>query len=141
MGPARLGSREVGLVEGGPAGCVLVLGSDVLQAYALSVDFVRGEVAFGEARDAASYRAAQAPGDVLLELTREPRGDWPLLPVRRRFWERVLRAVDKAGTGAQLRTQLWIVYDAVEKTADLPLGNVVDAAFLYDHIKSRSSRR
>jgi hypothetical protein len=63
--------------------------------------------------------------------------DYPLLPVRRRFWERVLRAVDKAGTGAQLRTQLWIVYDAVEKTADMPLGNVVDAAFLYDHIKSR----
>ena len=63
--------------------------------------------------------------------------DYPLLPVRRRFWERVLRAVDKAGTGAQLRTQLWIVYDAVEKTADLPLGNVVDAAFIYDHIQSR----
>jgi hypothetical protein len=63
--------------------------------------------------------------------------DYPLLPVRRRFWERVLRAVDKTGTGAQLRTQLWIVYDAVEKTADLPLGNVVDAAFLFDHIQSR----
>ncbi len=28
--------------------------------------------------------------------------DYPILPVRRRFWERVLRAVDKAGTGAQL---------------------------------------
>ncbi len=63
--------------------------------------------------------------------------DYPLLPVRRRFWEKVLRAVDKTGTGAQLRTQLWIVHDAVEKTADLPLGNVVDAAFIYDHIKSR----
>ncbi len=63
--------------------------------------------------------------------------DYPLLPVRRRFWERVLRAVDKTGTGAQLRTQLWIVYDAVEKTADLPLGNVVDSAFIYEHIQSR----
>jgi hypothetical protein len=63
--------------------------------------------------------------------------DYPLLPVRRRFWERVLRAVDKAGTGAQLRTQLWIVHDAVEQTANLPLGNVVDAAFIYDHIQSR----
>jgi hypothetical protein len=63
--------------------------------------------------------------------------DYPLLPVRRRFWERVLRAVDKTGTGAQLRTQLWIVYDAVEKTADLPLGNVVDAAFIFEHIQSR----
>jgi len=63
--------------------------------------------------------------------------DYPILPVRRRFWERVLRSVDKAGTGAQLRTQLWIVYDAVQKTAELPLGNVVSGAFLYEHIKTR----
>ncbi|HEV3258317.1 MAG TPA: BREX system P-loop protein BrxC, partial [Gemmataceae bacterium] len=63
--------------------------------------------------------------------------DYPILPVRRRFWERVLRAVDKAGTGAQLRTQLWIVYDAVQKTADLCLGNVVGGAFLFEHIKTR----
>jgi hypothetical protein len=63
--------------------------------------------------------------------------DYPILPVRRRFWERVLRAVDKAGTGAQLRTQLWIVYDAVQQTADLPLGNVVSAAFLFEHIKTK----
>ena len=63
--------------------------------------------------------------------------DYPLLPVRRRFWERVLRAVDEAGTGAQLRTQLWIVYDAVQQTADLPLGHVVSGAFLFEHIKSR----
>src|SRR5213078_1798210 len=42
--------------------------------------------------------------------------DYPILPVRRRFWERVLRAVDKAGTGAQLRNQLWVVYDAVKQT-------------------------
>jgi hypothetical protein len=58
--------------------------------------------------------------------------DYPILPVRRRFWERLLRAVDRAGTGAQLRTQLWIVYDAVKTTADLPVGHVISAAFLYD---------
>jgi hypothetical protein len=63
--------------------------------------------------------------------------DYPILPVRRRFWERVLRAVDKAGTGAQLRTQLWIVFDAMQKTADLPLGNVVGGAFLFEHISPR----
>ncbi len=63
--------------------------------------------------------------------------DYPILPVRRRFWERVLRAVDKAGTGAQLRTQLWIVYDAVKQTADLPVGNVVPASFLFEHIKTK----
>lgn len=67
--------------------------------------------------------------------------DYPLMPVRRRFWERVLRAVDKAGTGAQLRTQLWIVYDAVQQTADLPLGTVVSGAFLFDStIKSSMLR-
>lgn len=64
--------------------------------------------------------------------------DYPILPVRRRFWERVLRAVDTAGTGAQLRNQLWIVYDAVQKTADLQFGNVVSGAFIYDSsIKSK----
>ncbi|HMP71480.1 MAG TPA: BREX system P-loop protein BrxC [Pirellulaceae bacterium] len=63
--------------------------------------------------------------------------DYPILPVRRRFWERVLRAVDKAGTGAQLRTQLWIVYDAVQKTAEQPVGNVVSSAFLFEHIKTK----
>jgi len=63
--------------------------------------------------------------------------DYPILPIRRRFWELVLRAVDKAGTGAQLRTQLWIVYDAVGKTADLPLGTVVNSAFLFEHIQTK----
>jgi hypothetical protein len=58
--------------------------------------------------------------------------DYPILPVRRRFWERVLRAVDKAGTGAQLRNQLWVVYEAVKQTAKLPIGNVVSGAFIYD---------
>ena len=58
--------------------------------------------------------------------------DYPILPVRRRFWERVLRAVDKAGTGAQLRNQLWVVYDAVKQTAEWELGNVVSGAFIYD---------
>ena len=36
--------------------------------------------------------------------------DYPLLPVRRRFWEHTLRAVDRAGMSGQLRTQLRIVY-------------------------------
>ena len=63
--------------------------------------------------------------------------DYPILAVRRRFWERVLRAVDKTGTGAQLRSQLQIVYEAVQGTADARLGTVVSAAFLYEKIVSR----
>jgi hypothetical protein len=39
--------------------------------------------------------------------------DYPLLPVRRRFWERVLRTVDLPGTASQLRTQLRVVHDSV----------------------------
>ena len=60
--------------------------------------------------------------------------DYPLLPVRRRFWEHTLRAVDKAGTAGQLRTQLRIVYDAVRQTADAPLGTVVPGDFLFSEI-------
>ena len=60
--------------------------------------------------------------------------DYPLLPVRRRFWEHTLRAVDKAGTAGQLRTQLRIVYDAVRQTAGAPLGTVVPADFLFNEI-------
>jgi hypothetical protein len=58
--------------------------------------------------------------------------DYPLLPVRRRFWEKALRAVDRAGTAGQLRTQMRIVYEAVRATADKPLGSVVPADFLFD---------
>ena len=60
--------------------------------------------------------------------------DYPLLPVRRRFWEHALRAVDRAGTAGQLRTQLRIVYDAIRRTADDSLGTVVPADFLFDEI-------
>ena len=62
--------------------------------------------------------------------------DYPLLPVRRRFWEQALRAVDRAGTAGQLRTQLRIVYDAIRRTADDPVGTVVPADFLFEEISA-----
>lgn len=60
--------------------------------------------------------------------------DYPLLPVRRRFWERVLRTIDTTGTVSQLRSQLRVVHEAVLATADAPLGQVVSGDFLYDQI-------
>jgi hypothetical protein len=60
--------------------------------------------------------------------------DYPLLPVRRRFWERVLRTIDTTGTVSQLRSQLRVVHEAVLATADAPLGHVVSGDFLYDQI-------
>ncbi len=62
--------------------------------------------------------------------------DYPLLPVRRRFWKHVLHAVDSAGTASQLRTQLRIVYDAIQFTANDPLGMVIPADFLFDEIST-----
>lgn len=58
--------------------------------------------------------------------------DYPLLPVRRRFWEHCFRTVDLAGTQSQLRSQLRIIHDAVAKVADRPLGAVVPADELYE---------
>ena len=60
--------------------------------------------------------------------------DYPLLPVRRRFWEHVLRAVDVPGTASQLRTQLKIVHEAVRQTADASLGTVVPADFIFGQL-------
>ncbi len=60
--------------------------------------------------------------------------DYPILPVRRRFWERVLRTIDTTGTVSQLRSQLRVVHEAVLATAEQPLGHVISADFLYDQI-------
>lgn len=60
--------------------------------------------------------------------------DYPLLPVRRRFWEKVLRSVDVSGTTAQLRTQLKIVFDAARESAEWEIGSVVPADYIYDQI-------
>lgn len=60
--------------------------------------------------------------------------DYPLLPVRRRFWERALRALDTTGSVSQLRSQLRVVHEAVLATADMPIGHVVSGDFLYDQI-------
>lgn len=58
--------------------------------------------------------------------------DYPLLPVRRRFWEHCFRQIDAAGTQSQLRSQLRIVHDAVAKIASRDLGTVVPGDELFD---------
>lgn len=58
--------------------------------------------------------------------------DYPLLPVRRRFWEHCFRAVDAAGTHSQLRSQLRIIHDAVARLSDRGLGAVVPGDELFE---------
>jgi hypothetical protein len=62
--------------------------------------------------------------------------DYPLLPTRRRFWEKVLRNTDHSGTKAQLRSQLQIVFEATRQTAAASVGTVVPADFIYDQIST-----
>lgn len=60
--------------------------------------------------------------------------DYPLLPVRRRFWEEVLKSIDQTGATSQLRSQLRVVLQAVKDTAEAPLGTVVPADALFDQL-------
>jgi len=57
--------------------------------------------------------------------------DYPILPVRRRFWETALRVLDQTGTASQLRNQLSMVHKAIQTNLDAELGNVVAADYLY----------
>ncbi|MGB3616630.1 MAG: BREX system P-loop protein BrxC, partial [Catalinimonas sp.] len=57
--------------------------------------------------------------------------DYPLLPTRRRFWEKALRVLDQTGTDNQLRNQLSMVHKAAQSNLDAPLGHVIPADFLY----------
>ena len=62
--------------------------------------------------------------------------DYPLLPTRRRFWEKVLRNTDHSGTKAQLRSQMQVVFEATRETAAAAVGSVVPADFIYDQIST-----
>ena len=57
--------------------------------------------------------------------------DWPLLPSRRRVWERILRELDRTGLGGTLRGQLRTTLDAARSYGDKPLGHAVPVDFLY----------
>lgn len=57
--------------------------------------------------------------------------DYPILPVRRRFWENTLRVLDGTGTDSQLRNQLNMMHKAAKSNIDKNIGNVISADYLY----------
>jgi len=57
--------------------------------------------------------------------------DYPILPVRRRFWENTLRVLDQTGTDSQLRNQLSMVHKVIQTNLSESLGHVVPADYLY----------
>ena len=64
--------------------------------------------------------------------------DWPLLPSRRRVWERILRELDRTGLGGTLRGQLRTTLDAARSYGDKPLGHAVPADFLYGRFSTEA---
>ena len=58
--------------------------------------------------------------------------DYPLLPVRRRFWEACFQAADAPGTHSQLRSQLRILHDSLHAIANQELGAAIPASDLFD---------
>ena len=82
-------------------------------------------------RQLQSTRVAERPEDRAIRID-----DYPLLPVRRRFWEVCFRALDRQGTQAQLRSQLRILHDALGDVASQPLGFSVAGDVLYDALKA-----
>lgn len=76
-------------------------------------------------------RVAERPEDRSIRVD-----DYPLLPVRRRFWEAAFRALDRQGTEAQLRSQLRILHEALTEIAEKPLGAAVPGDVLYDQLKA-----
>jgi hypothetical protein len=64
--------------------------------------------------------------------------DWPLLPARRRVWERILRSLDRSGLAGTLRTQLGVSLEAAQAVADRPLGYAVASDFLYDRFSEEA---
>ncbi len=57
--------------------------------------------------------------------------DYPILPVRRRFWENTLRALDQTGTDSQLRNQLSMIHKVIQTNLNESIGHVVPADYLF----------
>ena len=95
---------------------------DKIDAVKQVLDSSSGEID----RHLAGTKIGPQPNDV-----QDRVADYPLLPVRRRLWERILRSVDSAGTAGQLRTQLLVVHDTAREVAKKPLGTVAPADAIY----------
>lgn len=62
--------------------------------------------------------------------------DYPILPVRRRFWEKALRSIDPTGSSSLLRTQLRITHEALSSVATSPVSHVIPGDFMFTQQQS-----
>jgi len=62
--------------------------------------------------------------------------DYPLLPTRKRLWDKILHAVDTGGMSTQLRTQLRLAYEGSKSCALFPIGTVIPADFIFNQLNT-----
>jgi hypothetical protein len=62
--------------------------------------------------------------------------DYPLLPTRKRLWDRILHAVDTGGMSTQLRTQLRLAYEGSKSTGPATVGTVIPADFIFNQLNT-----
>ncbi|HMO32922.1 MAG TPA: BREX system P-loop protein BrxC [Lacibacter sp.] len=62
--------------------------------------------------------------------------DYPLLPSTRKFWYKVLQVVDVAGTSGQLRNQLRLIDDSLKTIAEMEIGQIVPADFIFTQTRA-----
>ena len=63
--------------------------------------------------------------------------DYPIMPATRKFWKKILQAIDTAGTAGQLRSQLRIVNESIKMVADKELGFVIPADLIFEQKQSQ----
>ena len=101
---------------------ILAKSPDALEAIKEKMEANLGEIS----RHMAGSAVAHRPEDVSFFCQ-----DYPILPVRRRFWELTFRVLDQTGTDSQLRNQLSMIHKVIQTNIDEPLGHVVPADYLY----------
>jgi len=63
--------------------------------------------------------------------------DYPIMPATRKFWKKILQAIDTAGTAGQLRSQLRIVNESIKMVADKELGYIIPADLIFEQKQSQ----
>jgi hypothetical protein len=58
--------------------------------------------------------------------------DYPILPSTRKFWNRILKVIDTAGTTGMLRNQLRTIDESLKSVAEEEIGNVVPSDFIFN---------
>lgn len=58
--------------------------------------------------------------------------DYPILPSTRKFWNRLLKVIDTAGTTGMLRNQLRIIDESLKHVAEEEVGKIVPSDYIFN---------